>query len=41
VATADGAGIKIDERTTVIILPTCVLTINTGIFGSSGMEVNS
>ena len=41
VATADGLGMRIDERTSVTILPTCVLTLTTGIFESTAMEVNS
>ena len=41
VATADGLGTRIDEKTSVTILPTCVLNITTGIFGYTAMEVNS
>jgi hypothetical protein len=35
VATADGSGMRIDERTNVTILPTCVLNITTGVFAQT------
>lgn len=37
VATADGSGMRIDERKSVTILPTCVLNITTGVFGHTAI----